>query len=74
MLFVCVNVDVVLKTGPQERLDILQLSSINKVIIIIIKQKRIPDAVVTLGTFCYRDQSFINWRGSVIFFHGRRGT
>ena len=30
-------------------------------------KKKISD-VVTLGTFCYRDQSFINRRGSVIFF------
>ena len=35
--------------------------------------KKISD-VVTLGTFCYRDQSFINSRGSGYFFHGRRGT
>ena len=30
-------------------------------------KEKISD-VVTLGTFCYRDQSFINRRGSVIFF------
>ena len=30
-------------------------------------QKKISD-IVTLGTFCYRDLSFINRRGSVIFF------
>ena len=30
--------------------------------------------VVTLGTFCYRDQSFINRREVGYFFHGRRGT
>ena len=35
--------------------------------------KKISD-VVALGTFCYRNQSFISRRGSVIFFHGRRGT
>ena len=35
-------------------------------------KKKISD-VVTLGTFCYRDQSFINWRGR-LFFHGRWGT
>ena len=29
--------------------------------------KKISD-VVTLGTFCYKDQSFINRIGSVIFF------
>ena len=34
--------------------------------------KKISD-VVTLGTFCYRDQSFINRRGVSCFFHGRRG-
>ena len=34
------------------------------------KKKKISD-VVTLGTFCYRDQSFINSRGSVIFFTER---
>ena len=30
--------------------------------------------IVTLGTFCYRDQSFINRRGVGYFFHGKRGT
>ena len=30
--------------------------------------------VVTLGTFCYMDQSFINRRGVGYFFHARRGT
>ena len=30
------------------------------------RKKKISD-VVTLGTFCYRDRSFINKRGSVIF-------
>ena len=30
-------------------------------------KKKISD-VVTLGTFCYRDQSFINRMGSAIFF------
>ena len=29
---------------------------------------------MTLGTFCYRIQSFINRRGLGYFFHGRRGT
>ena len=31
-----------------------------------VSNKKIGD-VVTLGTFCYWDQSFINRRGSVIF-------
>ena len=35
--------------------------------------KKISD-VVTLGTFCDRDQSFINRRGVGYFFHGRRAT
>ena len=35
--------------------------------------KKISD-VVTLGTFCYRGQSFINRSGVIYFFHGRRGT
>ena len=40
------------------------------------KEKRsilkIVSDVVTLGTFCYRDKSFINRRGVGVFFHGRR--
>ena len=35
--------------------------------------KKMSD-VVTLWTFCYRDQSFINRRRVGYFFHGRRGT
>ena len=35
--------------------------------------KKISD-VVTLGTFCYRDLSFINRRGVGYFINGRRGT
>ena len=35
--------------------------------------KRLCD-VVTLGTFCDRDHSFINRSGVGYFFHGRRGT
>ena len=33
--------------------------------------KKMISDVVTLGTFCYRDQSFINRRGSVISFTER---